>query len=61
MYDAGELAFVANVGALVEPVTKADFLKTTGFRVRRFPPSLFGETERVFVSLDINQSFPFLF
>jgi cullin-associated NEDD8-dissociated protein 1 len=41
MYDSNELAFVANVGALVEPVTKADFLRTPGFRVRRFPPSLF--------------------
>lgn len=40
LYDQGELAFVANVGALVEPVTKDDFLQRSGV-AKRYPPSLF--------------------
>lgn len=40
LYDAGEGAFVANIGALVEPVTKADYQGTSGVQ-KQFPPSLF--------------------
>jgi len=40
LYDLDELAFVANVGALVEPMTKADYFGQSGV-VKERPPSLF--------------------
>merc|ERR1711916_280761 len=40
LYDAKELAFVAGIGGLVEPVTKADYRRQSGV-AKRFPPSLF--------------------
>jgi len=40
LYDNKEALFVANVGALIEPISKADFLGTSGV-VKQFPPSLF--------------------
>lgn len=39
LYEDGDLAFVANAGSLVEPVTKADY--EAAKRTKRFPPSLF--------------------
>jgi uncharacterized protein (DUF1501 family) len=39
-FAAGDVAFVANVGAMIEPVTKGDFLGTSGKKVK-LPPSLF--------------------
>ncbi len=36
----GEAAFVANVGPMIVPVSKADFLGTSGLK-KKFPPSLF--------------------
>ena len=37
LYNDGDAAFIANMGALVEPVTKEDFVK----KRKRFPPNLF--------------------
>jgi uncharacterized protein (DUF1501 family) len=39
-FAAGDAAFVANVGPMIQPVTKGDFLGTSGVKVR-LPPSLF--------------------
>ena len=41
MYDAGEAAVLANIGALVEPVTRAEYRKEAGETRRQLPPSLF--------------------
>ena len=37
LYDEGEGAFVANIGGLVEPVSKAEFTAKS----KQLPPSLF--------------------
>ena len=37
LFDAGQGAFLANIGALIEPVTKADYEA----KAKRLPPSLF--------------------
>jgi uncharacterized protein (DUF1501 family) len=39
-FAAGDAAFIANIGSLIEPVTRADFFGTSGKKVR-LPPSLF--------------------
>jgi uncharacterized protein (DUF1501 family) len=40
LYNSGELAFIAGIGGLVEPVTKADYQGKSGL-AKTFPPSLF--------------------
>ena len=40
LYNQKDAAILANIGALVEPVTPADYKGTSG-RFRKFPPSLF--------------------
>lgn len=40
MFEAGDLAFVANVGGLVEPITKAEFLASN--RTKKIPAGLGG-------------------
>lgn len=40
LYNAGEASFLANIGALVEPITKADYKKQSGV-IKKLPPSLF--------------------
>eukprot|EP01125_Pyxidicula_operculata_P014512 TRINITY_DN483_c0_g1_i1.p1 TRINITY_DN483_c0_g1~~TRINITY_DN483_c0_g1_i1.p1 ORF type:complete len:1976 (+),score=486.97 TRINITY_DN483_c0_g1_i1:20-5947(+) len=40
LYDKGEALFLANVGALVEPITRDDYFGKSK-AVKRFPPSLF--------------------
>lgn len=37
LYDAGDAAFFANIGTLIEPITKAEFIAKT----KQVPPSLF--------------------
>jgi len=39
LYDRGEVAFMANMGALVEPITKADYFAKP--LLKELPPSLF--------------------
>jgi uncharacterized protein (DUF1501 family) len=43
LYNQGRLAFVANAGVLVEPVTKAQYLA----RLRKLPPQLFSHNDQV--------------
>lgn len=43
LYNAGDAAFLTNVGALVEPMTKAEYLAQEGRR----PPSLFAHNVQV--------------
>ena len=40
MFNAGEASFIANIGPMVQPVSRADFLGTSGVK-KKFPPSLF--------------------
>lgn len=40
LYDQKDALFLANIGALVEPITKADYKKTSGV-TKKLPPSLF--------------------
>ena len=50
MYVAGELAAVANVGALVEPVTKEEFQRKS----KRLPPSLFAHNVQQRVAANVH-------
>merc|ERR1711960_16203 len=50
MYNAGDAAFVANVGTLVEPLTKAEFNKKT----KKRPPSLFAHNTQVATTQDVH-------
>jgi uncharacterized protein (DUF1501 family) len=43
LFNQGRLAFVANAGVLVEPVTKAQYLA----RLRKLPPQLFSHNDQV--------------
>jgi uncharacterized protein (DUF1501 family) len=40
LFTAGEASFFSNIGPMIEPVSKADFLGTSGVK-KQFPPSLF--------------------
>ncbi|HEY5802962.1 MAG TPA: DUF1501 domain-containing protein [Lysobacter sp.] len=42
LFDAGELAFLANVGTLAEPVTKNDVVK----KLKRLPPYLYSHNDQ---------------
>lgn len=42
LFDAGELAFMANVGPLVEPLTKDDVVR----RLKRLPPYLYSHNDQ---------------
>ncbi|RXR01402.1 DUF1501 domain-containing protein [Pseudoxanthomonas composti] len=42
LFDAGELAFMANVGTLVQPITKAEYVA----RSKRVPASLFSHNDQ---------------
>ena len=46
LYNAGEAAFLANIGGLVEPLTAADFADGS----KRMPPSLFSHNDQVRVA-----------
>ncbi|MBM64202.1 MAG: hypothetical protein CL484_14730, partial [Acidobacteria bacterium] len=50
LYNAGDAAFVANVGTLVEPLTKQEFIKKT----KRRPPSLFAHNTQVATTQDVH-------
>lgn len=55
LYDDKDALFVANVGALVEPLTKQDYAGTSGV-TKKFPPSLFAHNvmQRSMHNLDPN-------
>jgi hypothetical protein len=40
LFNSGEASFLTNIGPMIEPVSKADFLGTSGV-TKEFPPSLF--------------------
>lgn len=48
-YDAGDAAFIANIGTLVEPITKADF-RCKKPPCKQLPPALFAHNTQVRVS-----------
>ena len=50
LYDDGDAAFLANIGALVEPITKAQYLA----KEKRVPPSLFAHNTQVKVTQSVH-------
>ena len=50
LYGAGEATFLANIGTLVEPITKTEYLK----KQKRVPPSLFAHNTQVRVTQSVH-------
>lgn len=53
LYDQGDAAWIANIGAMVEPVTKAEYKAET----RRLPPDLFAHNVQVRVMHNLHPQY----